>query len=317
MSGIDIDALYESFCNQVPASMREVAFRLAFTLRLVPSADIPWSAAFKNVVTLQAPWLCVDPVSDALADSVERAVLAHMLAIIEAFGTDRIADEQVTDTPELRNVLALMREARDEALKGLGGSDAVRIAREADEQTRTAIAREREMLLRGDPVSLDKYEHVSAGKQAVGLPGSLALAAAVDWSAERKATLRSTLLGVWLGLQFQDDVVDWEDDATRGGAWAVVLAHHRVGTSARGVENREALRRVVHSSGVLADMLGLALEQYRAALSGAERLGAERLAAWLRERVAEVAEYHEKEHTHPGYLWRLKKLAPWSAEVLA
>src|SRR5262249_42527663 len=145
-------------------------------------------------------------------EATERAILAHMLSVIEAFGTDRIADNQVMDKPELRRVLALLRAARDEALFGIGGAHAVQFAQRADRQTNDAIATERDLLAHGRAVTFETYEAVSAGKQSVGFPACIALAQSAGFEGAKLETVSSTLMGVWLGLQFQDDVVDWEDD---------------------------------------------------------------------------------------------------------
>src|SRR5262249_2315321 len=130
MNDIDIDALYEAFCERLPREARTVASELGFRLKLVPNTGIPWSEVFKHTVTVKAPWLCADSMPGVSKASMERAVFAHMLAVIEAFGTDRIADEQAPDTPELREVLARMRDARDQALELLGGPACARMGKE-------------------------------------------------------------------------------------------------------------------------------------------------------------------------------------------
>jgi hypothetical protein len=313
---IDIDTLYDSFCRSVPAALEGTARTLAFKLKLVPNHDIPWSAVFKHAVTLGAPALFAEAMPGVDARTVERAVFAHMLAVIEAFGTDRIADQQIPDEPALRQVLELTRSARDEALSSIGGEGTSAIARQADRQTVEAIATERRLLFGGEPVSLETYERISAGKQAVGLPGTVVLAEAAGWGETQLEAVRSTLMGVWLGLQFQDDVIDWEDDITRGGAWAVLLALRSNGGAPAPVE-LEGLRRLVLSSGTLADMLRLALGKFQVARAGAEWLGAGQLAEWLRAREVEALDYCAEENRSPGYVLRLKKLSLWALEVLS
>jgi hypothetical protein len=309
----DIDVLYERFCSALPTDVQPLARSLAFELKLVPTPSVPWSAVFKHAVTLQAPRLLAEGIS-AESPAIERAVLAHMLAVIEAFGTDRIADQQVDDKPELHRVLSFVRTARDEALSAIGGDDAMRMARAADLETRAAIASERTILGRGEPVDFLTYEATSAGKQAVGIPASVALAKSARLGSAQLDIVRSTLMGIWLGLQFQDDVADWEDDIAHGGAWAVVLARQaRFENKTHGAPN---LKHLVLSSGVLAEMLALSASRFYSAVAGAESLGAGRLAEWLRARAAEVFDFCEKERRNPGYLWRMKRLAPWASEVL-
>jgi len=311
----DIDVLYESFCCGVPSGARDVARTLAFRLKLVPAPHIPWSEVFQHRVTLQAPALLAEGMPEVGAESETRAVLAHMLSVIEAFGTDRILDKQTEDTPVLRDVLGFARAARNSALSALVGPEAVRAAEQADSDTLAAIATERNILLEGRPVDFDTYVRISAGKQAVGLPASLALAEAAGWNSHRRDSVRTTLMGVWLGLQLQDDVMDWEDDVTRGGAWAVSLARHVSGAMLDGADPLRLRERVL-SSGVLAEMLRLAFERFRTARVESEALGAHELSAWLRAREEQARDAHACEHQSPGYFLRQRKLAPWAMEVL-
>jgi len=314
---LDIDVLYEEFCGSLPAELEPTARALSQRLALAPSPDIPWSEVFKHRVTLHAPALFEGVLPRPKPRHVERAVLAHMLAVIEAFGTDRIEDRQVPDEPRLREVLRCARDARDVALVELGGASARELAAESDARTLDAIATERRLFLRGSGVSFETYRTVSAGKQSVGLPGTIVLARASGWDARSVELARSTLLSLWLGLQFQDDVFDWEDDLARGGAWAVLLADPSPRGEPRGSRSLDDARASIFASNVLSKMLELALEEYRQALDGAEQLAARPLVEWLRGRVEEAAELWEDERESPGRLLRRRKLAPWAREVLA
>jgi hypothetical protein len=313
MSHIDIDALYDAFRDQLPGDIRSAGKTLACDLGLAPRPDIAWSSVFKHEVTLQAPIFFAEGMPGVERPLVEAAVLAHMLSVIEAFGSDRIADQQAEDTPELRRLLSLMRDARDDALAATAGPALREIARRADRRTRDAISAERVALLRGEAVSLEEYSEISAGKQTVGIPGSLALARAAGWETHALECLESTLMGVWLGLQFQDDVADWEEDFARGGAWAALLARRSVSVDAADLAS---LRRLVLSSGVQAEMLELAERHFSEAARGADALGAQRLGRWARDRGAEAREQSEGERKSPGYVSRARKLGAWKAEVL-
>src|SRR4051794_8258470 len=99
ISRIDIDALYAAFCDQLPGDVRSAGETLARDLGLAPRSDIAWSAVFKHEVTLQAPGFFAEAMPEVKRPLVEAAVLAHMLSVIEAFGSDRIADRQAEDTP--------------------------------------------------------------------------------------------------------------------------------------------------------------------------------------------------------------------------
>jgi hypothetical protein len=312
----DVDVLYDGFCAALPTELREFGRSLAYELKLAPDPSIPWSAVFKNRITLQAPSLLFAGTPGIEQVAAEHAGLAHMLAVIEAFGTDRIADKQVIATPELLRVLEAARNARDDALSRIGGTGAARMAREADQQTRGAIMAERSLLAGGEGVDIEVYQTVSALKQSVGVPPSVVLAQGAGFEPARIEVVRSTLMGVWLGLQFQDDVVDWEDDVALGGAWAVALARHSA-RAERVSTNPEDLKSLVSSSGVLVTMLELSARRFQSALAGAESLGAMQLADWLRVRSAEAIEFCERERESPGYVRRMRLLAPWAAEVLA
>lgn len=317
---IDIDALYRVFCERLPSTEQSVTRALAFRLNLAPTPEIAWSSVFKHPVTLAAPayFAAAMPQTDPCV--TQKAVFAHMLAVIEAFGTDRIADGQVADEPNLRRVLASLRAARDEAIAEIGGNAALILTRAADEETSRAIVAERSLLLRGEPVGEEVYEAVSAGKQAVGLPATVALASAFGWKGRRVQTVRSILKCIWLGLQFLDDVADWEQDAANGGAWAVVLAQHRATASGITMPSPARLsvqgqKSLVFSSGTLPRMLERSLRHFRQARAGATSIGAEKLAEWIRARELEVLDLYEHEERSPGYVVRRRELQLWAHEV--
>src|SRR5581483_1548938 len=113
---MDIDILYEAFRTRLSPPLRDYARGLAKALELAPSADVPWSAVFKHEITLGAPRLIAQAMPSIPGARLGSALLSHMLSIIEAFGTDRIADGQVPATPELLELLSAMQSARDAAL---------------------------------------------------------------------------------------------------------------------------------------------------------------------------------------------------------
>src|SRR5439155_21039788 len=116
-----VDELYEVFVDTLSGSLADAARTLAFTLCLAPTPKIPWSRVFGHEVTLAAPALVAEAMPH-VPQSVRRdAILAHMLAVIEAFGTDRVEDGQVQPTPELTGVLEEARYARDRALGRVAG----------------------------------------------------------------------------------------------------------------------------------------------------------------------------------------------------
>jgi hypothetical protein len=314
MSIIDIDDLYGAFCTSLPDDLKTFGGALAVELGLAPDDGVAWSGIFKHDITLNAPLFFAEGAPAVEHATVARAVQAHMLSVIGAFASDRVADGQVRDTPELARLLAAMRAARDAALVALAGPDFGEQARRADAQTEDAILAERALLAQKESVSPEGYRSVSAGKQAVGLVATRAFATSLGWSDWRISTVERTLLDAALGLQFQDDVVDWQEDATRGGAWAVALGRH---FAQNGVEHEEAsLEQLVLSSGVQAEMLELARTSYVSAAEGARALGALRLSNWAAERAADAEQQRDGERRSPGFVARSRKLGAWKAAVL-
>jgi hypothetical protein len=316
MAIVDIDALFGAVVETLPAELRSAARELPFRLRLAPGPNIPWSEVFNHEVTLQAPALFAEGMPGAKPVQIRDAVIAHMLAVIEAFGTDRVHDGQVEDSAALRDVLAYLRLARDRAVLRL--TEQIDPYAHADRETRDAILTERALLGRAEVSTLEHYEAISLGKQSVGFPATVALAQAAGWEKRRLDVLESTLAGIWLGLQFEDDVLDWEDDWRRGGAWAICLARGLLVQS----RSRErptvpnALQRFVVESGVLTQMLGMARRKYREVRRRSLILGANRLAAWAEQRERHATSLARMETKHAGYVLRMQRLAPWASVVL-
>jgi hypothetical protein len=315
-----VDRLYEAFVETLDRPVADDARGLAHTLGLAPSPDIPWSQVFGHAVTLAAPELVAEGMSIA-AEKVRSAVLAHMLAVIEAFGTDRIEDGQIADTASTRAVLAALRRQRDRALAAVCGSELAGLIGfdQEDRAMRNAIEAERILLRSGRAVDMRTYELVSLGKQAVGFPASMALAWAAGWDSPRRAVLRRLLANVWLGLQMHDDVVDWEDDMSRGGAWAASLMRgqlQQLRSYDRPTEGPN-LRKQVFETGVLRLMLARSRWHFHAARARAAALGARSLQAWAAQRDAKLTSLVEAESRSAGYAVRAHALAAWAGEVLA
>jgi hypothetical protein len=304
-----VDALYEAFVGSLPAALRPPARGLAGALGLAQAPEVPWSAVFRDAVTLSAPLLVADATPGLGGAVIHDAVLAHLLAVILAFAIDRIEGGQIVASAELDAVLVEARLARDAALARVATEDASACA-DADDETREAVADERRILLSGAAITLDRYVAVSLAKQRLGLPASLALARAAGWEPRRRRILARLLDAVWMGLQLHDDVVDWEADFARGGAWAVALAGGAA--SLPRDENGISVRGAVLRSGVLARLLGASAQRYAAARRRAQALGATRLAAWAREREATLRELARHESESPGFAGRSRALSAWA-----
>jgi len=317
-----LDALYAAFVATLPEALRDVGRSLPVILRLAPTVDVPWSQVFSNEITLGAPALVAEGMPGLAPEVTRQAGLAHLLAIIEAFGTDRLLDGQIAAAPELDAVLGHARRARDVAL-----ADVVRLVTDpgpelsyarAEDETATAIRAEHALFRSGEAVGWSRYLSVSHAKQRLGLPASLALARAAGWDARRCRALGRMLDAVWIGLQLHDDVVDWEDDLSRGGAWAASLAAQvplRVDPRDRKTIPVSA-RRLVHESGALRRMLEQSARSFRAARRRAAALGLGRLSAWAREREIQVGELARREIASPGHTNRAHALSAWARTVL-
>jgi hypothetical protein len=318
MSSIDIDALYAGFCSSLPFDLAAVARNLPYRLGLGPIPELTFSQVFSHEVTLAAPMLVGEAFETAPPAAVRGATLAHLLAVVDAFGRDRLADGQIEATVQLGQLLDAVRRARDVALATILPAGAELSFVEAERLTEAAIAAEREILFDAGPVSLDRYQALSLDKQRVGFVGSRALALAAGADAATLERIEHTLASVALALQFEDDVVDWQDDFARGGAWAVCLARGMrtlTPVPERRTEPNPVLRRVL-DSGVLAALMDASRDAYRQAWRRARSLGAHRLAAWAERREVRAAELARYEARSPGYVVRQRSLAPWAAEVM-
>jgi hypothetical protein len=315
----ELDALYAAFCETLPNELRTCARELPFRLKMGPTRSTPWSRVLGQEVTFAAPALFAEAMPEVHPSLVRQAVLAHALAVIEAFGTDRLEDGQIPPSPQIERILEHARTTRDGALARVGvRADPLVDFGRAGREMLSAIAMERDLLEGMIPTTFSRYEAIALGKARIGFPASLALARAVGWDDERCETVAKTLSAIWLGMQYHDDVVDWEDDLRRGSAWAILLARStRIETPPRDrPTERDPIRKMILESGVLARMLRRAYRHFRAARLRAEALGCRQLATWARAKERHGRALVENETRSSGYAVRAHALAPWAAEVL-
>jgi hypothetical protein len=311
---VHIDALWAGFCDTLPPQSRSCAGRLASHLGLAPAEDTAWSEVFAHEVTLAAPALFAPAMPSAGPAAVRKAVLAHLLAVVEAFASDRIADHQIEASGEIDQLLERIRLGRDHALEQLTGEFGTPYP-EAEARTRAAQDMERALLQDGSSASFGDYLRLSLAKQSPGFPASVALARRAGWAAWQVDLVQRTLECVALGLQLHDDVIDWEDDWQRGGAWAVSLGR----SLAPGwIDSRSLseVRRAVHASGVQARMLTLAWQKLRQAARISTSLGADGMASWAASQERRIRELCEQEQESAGFAVRAHQLAPFAAMVL-
>jgi hypothetical protein len=311
-----VDELYEVFADRIGEPLSSSARDLPRALGLATVA-VPWSRVFSHEVTLGAPALFAEAMPRVGRGVQRDAVLAHMLAVIDAFGTDRIEDEQIDPSPSVFAVLGQARRERDRAIRRVLGGMAWAECdfRSVDATTIAAIRHERAVLLSARPVEMSVYERASLEKQCAGILASVALARAAGWNDRRCGAVRATLESVWLGLQLGDDVVDWEDDLQRGGAWAVCLMRG-MGRATRPAQG-ESIRTQVLRSGVLGAMLSRARSHMKSARRRARALGAQRLSLWAAAQEQRLGSLAAAEERSAGYAVRAHALAAWAAEVFS
>ena len=98
----ELDEIYAAFCETLPAELQDVVTRDSRTASGWSSAaTVPWSQVFGQEVTFAAPALFAQAMPQISPAKVRDAVLAHAFAVIDAFGTDRIEDQQIESSPDL------------------------------------------------------------------------------------------------------------------------------------------------------------------------------------------------------------------------
>ena len=315
-----VDEMYKAFVDGLGEPLAEHARDFPRALRLAPRPNCPWSEVFSHEVTLGAPALLAEGM-DLPPDRVRDGVLAHSLAVIDAFGTDGIEDDQVAPSPSCSPSWAAHRRERDRAVARIFGGPPLPDCdfATADAWSTRAIRRERALLLAKTPVDLEAYEHASLGKQCPGLFASVALARVAGWDDRRCRAVRATLESISLALQMYDDVVDWEDNLSRGGSWTVCLMKgtRQHGTSKDPPTEKQRVREQILQSGVLFTMLSRARLHMRAARRRALALGAERLASWAFSKESRFETLCAAEARNAGYTVRAHALSAWAGEVLA
>jgi hypothetical protein len=316
-----VDELYEAFAAGLDDELPGRARDLPYALRLAAHPGARWSDVFALEVTLGAPALFAQAMPYASEFQIREAVLAHLLAVIGAFGVDRIEDDQVEPSAHLLAVLAEARSVRDRTMARLcgGRTPADLEFATADLLILRAIRRERSLLLSARSADVQAYERASLEKQCVGWLATEALGRAAGCSPAARRAIKATLQSVALALQAYDDVVDWEEDLERGGSWAVCLMktlRPETSTNECGPESSRVRAQVLRS-GVLVALLERALWRLRRVRRRATALGLTRLAAWAASRATRFEALVAAERASAGYAVRAHALAAWVDEVLA
>lgn len=294
-----IDRTYAHFVNRLPEHLATIAADLPHRLGLTPHAGTPWSRIFNNPAVLGFPMLLLAGAGRVAPETRNLAGAAHLFAIIGAFGMDRIDDGQIVVGMGERAIIDRVRKARDEALAPLlAEAHAVTFDyAEGERLTAESVQEERAAAASRDPITMDRYLSVSWKKQGLAFPSCLAAAAAAGFSPEERQQVEAVVAGAALGLQYRDDVVDWEDDLAQGFAWAPALVAQPPAGPATVAELQERL----HAEGVLVRLLEMSSAAFGAAAEAASSLGAEALATWARGQAEITAGLAEREAETPGF----------------
>jgi hypothetical protein len=294
-----IDRAYERLVATLPAQLATIARDLPCRFGLTPNPGTPWSRVFNNAAVLGLPALLLDDRGErAPRDTRERAVEAHLFAIVAAFGMDRIDDGQITVDEDERALIDLIRRARDEALAPLlaRASEGALPFLWGERTTAESVEDERAVFAGGERATLDLYEIVSLKKQGLAFPATMTAVAAAGWSAEERRHVEALIAGAALGLQYRDDVVDWVDDVALGTSWPVALL-------ARTPEPATVatLEQQLHTEGWLVRLLHMSCAAFHRAGAAADALGAAALASWGYAQAAQTAALAAREAESPGW----------------
>lgn len=291
-----IDRTYARFVRELPAELAAIAHDLPHRLGLTPNPGTPWSRVFNNGAVLGLPMLLL---ADSVPPEIARtAAAAHLFAIIGAFARDRIDDGQVVVGLRERAIIERLHRARDAALAPLRAlaPSFIRDFAWAERMTTESVAEERATAAGQEPATLARYLGVAWKKQGLAFPAALAAAAAAGLPAEAQRQIEAVVAGAALGLQYRDDVVDWEDDLAHGFAWAPAV----FASASTAPASIPTLAAYLHASGGLVRMLDMSSAAFGSAANAATALGAEALATWAREQAELTAELARREAADPG-----------------
>lgn len=308
---IDVDSVYLDFCNDLPEAVRHTATTLPFQLELA-SEGVPLSRAFPYEFTLAAPRLVADGIPFLSSQTVRAAVLAHILAVLEAIALARLASRRISNTPELCKVLSHFRSARNDACCSAEACMPEARFDFAFDRFEQAIAIERSVLEGTQPADFALYDRLTAAKQSVMLPASSTIALQVGWSPAKRHALRQMLTAIACGLQVYENVVDWEDDHIRAGAWPCVLCAALAPDGLR----KGSERGWVLDSGVLAVLLQRAYLHFAKAQRLAGSMGLCGLERWASAQTVAFHDLYQAESKYAGYAVRATALRVWAEEVL-
>jgi hypothetical protein len=292
-----IDSAYDRLVATLPPRLATIARDLPYRFGLTPNPGTPWSRVFNNVAVLGFPALLLS--SPRVSKEIrQRAIEAHLFAIIAAFGQDRIDDGQIKVGAAECALIDIVRNARDRALAPLlaKAPEMKMTFAWGQEVTNESVEDERAVFMGQTQATLDLYRAVSWKKQGLAFPATMVAVAAAGFGAEEIRQVEVLVTGAALGLQYRDDVVDWMDDFALGASWAVEMLQ-----DAAEVTSIEELEQRLHRERTLVSFLEMSRQAFFEAGVAAEALGATQLASWAYGQAEVTAGLAEKELVQPGY----------------
>lgn len=292
-----IDSAFERLVVTLPARLAVIARDLPYRFGLTPNPGTPWSRVFNNAAVLGFPALLLST-KKVSKEIRQRAIEAHLFAIIAAFGQDRIDDGQITVGAGEVALIEIIRKARDRALAPLlAQAPEMNMTFVWGEKVTTQSVEDERTVFTGQmKATLDLYRQVSWKKQGLAFPATMVAVAAAGFDAEEKKLVETLVTGAALGLQYRDDVVDWRDDFALGASWPVEMLQDAVEA-----ESIEAVEQRLHVERMLVGLLEMSYQAFHDAALAAEALGAQALAMWAHGQAEVTAGLAEKELTQPGY----------------
>lgn len=250
-----------------------------------------WPGSFSPLVSLY-PMLQAEPFFDRLGIAARQACLPHLLLLVHSFVEDRILDRQ---RPSSRAELVFSKQLFCDAqslLRVLAG-DAPWI--------QTCIDQANEEYCRGELFSFPlggSAERWPSVRRAVAGRAKLAgvayqcLLRLAGASAAQLAMADAAFDALVVGLQWEDDLVDWTDDvATQSDN---LLLWHLERSRGERLTSLEEIARAFKSGGVTRHALAAAKEEWRAAAELQREIGAPFLASLIDERIGRLEAFGER-----------------------
>jgi hypothetical protein len=298
-----IDSAYERFVATLPDRLTTMARDLPYRLGLTPNPGTPWSRVFNNPAVLGFPALLLNA-QQVTHEIRQRAIEAHLLGLIAAFGMDRINDGQIKVSAAEIALIDRIRRGRDRALAPLLASNPAAMCTFAwgEQVTAESVEDERAVFVGKESATPERYRVVSWKKQGLAFPASIAATKAAGWSTEKQKHVETLVTGAALGLQYRDDVVDWMDDFAVGASWPVALLKQPPAES-----TIETIEKQLDVEGCLVHLLEMSSDAFHQAGLAAEALGAAALATWAYSQAEQTAALAEREAVSPGYAVRWER----------